>query len=149
MDKQLNNNVPSNFTLGGNNVPSNFTLGGKNGITPDQKALSGRAITPDQKALTGRAIIALLAKQRVIEQLVQSLTQSPYKDDLCQDLYVDLLNKDENLITGMYYRGELLYFIRRMVSNNINSTTSPFYQKYERFRNLSTDLNDINDEPAV
>lgn len=113
------------------------------------KQLNKNAITPDQKALSGRAIIALLAKQRVIEQLVQSLTQSPYKDDLCQDLYIDLLNKDENLITGMYYRGELLYFIRRMVSNNINSTTSPFYQKYERYRNLSTDLNDIKDEPTV
>ena len=115
----------------------------------EDKQLNKNEITPDQKALSGRAIIALLAKQRVIEQLVQSLTQSPYKDDLCQDLYIDLLNKDENLITGMYYRGELLYFIRRMVSNNINSTTSPFYQKYERYRNLSTDLNDIKDEPAI
>ena len=113
------------------------------------KQLNKNEITPDQKALSGRAIVALLAKQRVIEQLVQSLTQSPYKDDLCQDLYIDLLNKDENLIIGMYYRGELLYFIRRMVSNNINSTTSPFYQKYERYRNRSTDLNDIKDEPAV
>lgn len=103
----------------------------------------------EDNKLNKNGIITLLAKQRVIEQLVQSLTQSPYKDDLCQDLYVDLLNKDENLITGMYYRGELLYFIRRMVSNNINSTTSPFYQKYERFRNLSTDLNDIKDEPAI
>ena len=101
------------------------------------------------KQLNKNEIIALLAKQRVIEQLVQSLTQSPYKDDLCQDLYIDLLNKAEDLITGMYYRGELLYFIRRMVSNNINSTTSPFYQKYERFRSLSTDLNDIKDEPAI
>ena len=101
------------------------------------------------KQLSKNEIVALLGKQRVIEQLVQSLTQSPYKDDLCQDLYIDLLNKDENLITGMYYRGELLYFIRRMVSNNINSTTSPFYQKYERFRSLSTDLNDIKDEPAI
>ena len=101
------------------------------------------------KQLNKNEIVSLLAKQRVIEQLVQPLTQSPYKDDLCQDLYIDLLNKDENLITGMYYRGELLYFIRRMVSNNINSTTSPFYQKYERYRNLSTDLNDIKDEPAV
>ena len=101
------------------------------------------------KQLNKNEIITLLGKQRVIEQLVQSLTQSPYKDDLCQDLYIDLLNKDENLITGMYYRGELLYFIRRMVSNNINSTTSPFYQKYERFRSLSADLNDIKDEPAI
>ena len=101
------------------------------------------------KQLNKNEIISLLAKQHVIEQLVQSLTQSPYKDDLCQDLYIDLLNKAEDLITGMYYRGELLYFIRRMVSNNINSTTSPFYQKYERFRNLSTDLNDIKDEPTV
>ena len=101
------------------------------------------------KQLNKNEIIGLLAKQHVIEQLVQSLTQSPYKDDLCQDLYIDLLNKDENLITGMYYRGELLYFIRRMVSNNINSTTSPFYQKYERFRGLSTDLNDIKDELTV
>ena len=101
------------------------------------------------KQLNKNAIIALLAKQRVIEQLVQSLTQSPYKDDLCQDLYIDLLNKAEDLITGMYYRGELLYFIRRMVSNNINSTTSPFYQKYERYRNLSTVLIDIKDEPAI
>ena len=101
------------------------------------------------KQLNKNEIIGLLAKQHVVEQLVQSLTQSPYKDDLCQDLYIDLLNKAEDLITGMYYRGELLYFIRRMVSNNINSTTSPFYQKYERFRNLSTDLNDIKDEPTV
>ena len=101
------------------------------------------------KQLNKNEIIALLAKQHVIEQLVQSLTQSPYKDDLCQDLYIDLLNKADDLITGMYYRGELLYFIRRMVSNNINSTTSPFYQKYERYRNLSTDLNDIKDELTV
>ena len=86
-------------------------------------------------------IISKIAKQKTVEKLVKTYNfYSPYLSDLCQDIYIELLSKDNNLITGLYDRKEIEYYIRKMISNNINSTTSPYYKNYEKFRKTTTEI---------
>jgi hypothetical protein len=91
--------------------------------------------------MTKISVIDILARKRVIERLVKQYGfSSPYCKDLCQDLYIELLNKEEDLIVGLYEREEIEYYIRKMISNNINSSTSPFYKKYEKFRKKTSEI---------
>lgn len=98
-------------------------------------------IDDNVNCLTKRQTIDILASNKVIEKLVKRHNfSSPYCKDLCQDLYIELLNKDENLIVGLYERNEIEYYIRKMISNNINSSTSPFYKNYEKFRKTTSEI---------
>ena len=54
-------------------------------------------------------------------------------EDLEQDIYIALLEKDEHIIKSLYECDELKYYIARMVTNNLLSTTSPYYYKYRRY----------------
>lgn len=93
--------------------------------------------------MSNNEIIEKLAKERVVEMIVarQGLS-TPYKKDLCQDIYLDLLKKDCSLVAKLDDSGEMSYYITKMVKNNINSTTSPFYKNYEKFRKNSEELKD-------
>lgn len=54
-------------------------------------------------------------------------------DDLIQDIYLSLIDKGEAFLADLYSRrNELEYYVMRMVANNLNSKTSPYYQKYKR-----------------
>lgn len=92
-------------------------------------------------SLNKKQVICILARNKVIEKLVKRHNfSSPYCKDLCQDLYIELLNKDEKLIVGLYERNEIEYYIRKMITNNINSSTSPFYKNYEKFRKTTDEI---------
>lgn len=92
------------------------------------------------------AIIGELARQRRVEEMLKmEKVSSPYVSDLAQDIYLQLLEKDVALIEGLYERGELLYFVRKMITNNIFSVTSPYYRKYEDFRRRSDELKEYAD----
>ena len=91
-------------------------------------------------------IVDDLAKRKVIEHIVKKYNNdSPYIEDLCQDLYLDLLSKDESLIVGLYERNEVEYFIRKMISNNIRSNTSSFYKNYQKYRKMTDELTNENE----
>lgn len=97
--------------------------------------------------MTKFSVIDILAHDKVIERLTKKYSfSSPYCKDLCQDLYIELLNKDEELIVGLYVRDEIEYYIRKMISNNINSSTSPFYKNYEKFRKTTNDIDEQKDK---
>lgn len=67
--------------------------------------------------------------------------------DLAQDLYIDLMEKDEDRVVKMYESGQLKYFITRMCVNNIRSKNSPFWTNYKRFtNNMNEIIGDIEDE---
>lgn len=54
-------------------------------------------------------------------------------DDLVQDIYLSLIDKGEAFLADLYSRRtELEYYVMRMIANNLNSKTSPYYQKYKR-----------------
>lgn len=87
--------------------------------------------------------IAKLAKEKFVEKLVKSYyINSPYRDDLCQDLYIELLKKDQTLVQQLYDNNQLQYYIRKMITNNIKSKTSPYYKNYEKYRQLADNIDD-------
>lgn len=80
-------------------------------------------------------IIGELAQKKVIEEIITNI-KGVYTEDeqeLAQDLYLDLMNKEEDLIQKLYEEKSLKYYIARMVSNQINSVNSPYYYKYRRY----------------
>lgn len=80
------------------------------------------------------SIIEKLAKDKVIEDFILNITGVLGEDerDLAQDLYLDLMNKDEELIQKMDGDGSIKYFISRMVTNNIRSKNSRYYYRYKK-----------------
>ena len=95
---------------------------------------------------TKAEIIENLAKQQVVEDIILNIVGEIGADeqDLIQDIYLDLLNKDEEKITSMNDK-ELRYFIARMAVNNIASKTSPYYYKYKKNTRYTT-LEEIQDK---
>lgn len=92
-------------------------------------------------------IIEKIAKSKLVERLVKTYGLStPYYKDLCQDIYIDLINKKESLIVSLYESNEFEYYIRKMIKNNVNSTTSPFYKNYEKFRKTTDELQNEKQE---
>ncbi|MBP5785406.1 MAG: hypothetical protein J6W16_07485 [Methanobrevibacter sp.] len=88
-----------------------------------------------------------MAEYNTVERIIQNIgTQSPYAADLAQDIYEDLLKKDEDYIKKLWENNEMTFFLVRMVKNNINSVTSPFYRKYEMFRKKSDELKNEKEE---
>lgn len=84
------------------------------------------------------SIIQELAVNKTIEEIVSNIIKQPVTDDeedLIQDLYLYLMEKDDKLIEDLYNKNQLVFYITRMVINNIKSTTSPYYYKYRRWTN--------------
>ena len=91
-------------------------------------------------------IVKELAERRFVEEVMErNQLSSPYTADLTQDIYLQLLEKDSSLIEGLYDRGELEWFIRKMITNNLFSVTSPYYRNYEAFRQRSCEIKDYID----
>lgn len=84
-------------------------------------------------------IITSLAKEKKVEEIVNNIL--PYKtwqDDLVQDIYIELLEKDVTLLEDLYNKNQLKYYIVRMVKNNVISKTSRYYKKYINYEKRKT-----------
>lgn len=95
--------------------------------------------------MTKHEIIGSLAKDKFIEKCFRKMKicQGETKfnlDDLAQDLYISLLEKDDELIKGLYDRQELAFYITAMITNMVLSKSSPYYLNYKngRFTDIST-----------
>ena len=71
-------------------------------------------------------------KYTKLTEVCRKLTSDRYPDyeDLLHEVILELYSKDEELINGLIHRGELLYYIVRIMINQYHSSTSPFYSKY-------------------
>lgn len=79
-------------------------------------------------------IIDEISKDKLVEEIVYNIGSKGDEDlkDLIQDIYINLLEKEDNLIETLYNTNQLKYFIIRMVVNNIHSKNSPYYTKYKK-----------------
>lgn len=95
-------------------------------------------------------IIEELAKEKTVETIINNITHSnnDILNDLAQDIYIDLLNKEDELIIELYNNNQIKFFITRMVMNNWFSQNSPFYMKYRKF-SIMTDQYDTDDQDTV
>ena len=83
-------------------------------------------------------IVDELSKNSIVEKIIYKLlpcSKNPFDcpQDLIQDIYLILLNSDENLIVTLYDKGELGFYILRISRNQLLSKNSPYYTKYIRF----------------
>lgn len=96
--------------------------------------------------MTRNDIIDELARKRTIEGLIRNIknTEAAHNlQDLAEDLYLELLEKNEDLIVRMYNNNQLGFFIVRMIMNNIFSKNSRYYYRYKR---MQIDENKTNED---
>lgn len=88
-------------------------------------------------------IINELANNKIVENIIFNITHT-HIADLAQDVYLTLLEKNEELITSLYEKNELNYFITKIILNNLFSTTSPYYYNYKKHNKTTVDIEDVN-----
>ena len=93
-------------------------------------------------------IIDEISKQKVVEEIVYNIGDRGDEDlkDLIQDIYINLLEKEDDLIETLYNTNQLKYFIIRMVVNNIHSKNSPYYTKYKKDKINKVKIEELYDK---
>lgn len=85
--------------------------------------------------MTKYEVVAKIAEDKLIEKLIGRITKDNNENlnDLAQDLYMNLLEKDEEYILRLYNNNELKNFIAGMINNNYFSKTSRYYKNYRKY----------------
>ena len=89
--------------------------------------------------MTREEVVERIARERWIEECIKTVSGGVWRSeysDLVQDVLIELLNQEK--IVGLYQRGQLKYFIMRIVRNNLQSCTSRFFYRYRRFSLLNS-----------
>ena len=90
-------------------------------------------------------VIDELSKNATVERIVYKLlpcskNQFDCPEDLIQDIYLLLLEKDDTLIIDLHNKGELGYYLLKIARNQLLSKNSPYYTKYIKFGAQSDEL---------
>ena len=84
--------------------------------------------------MTKEEIVERVAKEGWVEECIKTVSGGVWRSeysDLVQDILMELL--DQTKIVDLYKKGQLKFYIMRIVRNNINSNTSRFFYRYRRF----------------
>ena len=93
-------------------------------------------------------IIDEISKQKVVEEIVYNIGDRGDEDlkDIIQDIYINLLEKEDSLIETLYSTNQLKFYIIRMVVNNIHSKNSPYYTKYKKDKINKVKIEELYDK---
>ena len=103
--------------------------------------------------MTKYEVIDIIAREHLVEKIVYKLlpcSKNPfdYPEDLIQDIYLILLNSDENLIVSLYNKGELGFYLLKVARNQLLSVNSKYYYTYIKLAAHSDDLSQANTIPV-
>lgn len=92
-----------------------------------------------------------IANERLVEEICKNLGVSPkYMDDLVQEIYLILLEYNQEKLQSIYDKGQLNFFLTRIIKNQYFSNTSPFFKKYRKYYDMVDDNNvvmyDVEDD---
>lgn len=100
--------------------------------------------------MTKNEVVEKLAKERTVEQICSNIAKSSDCDDtlkdLSQEIYLDLLSKDEEKIVNLYETNQIRFFVVRMVTNNLFSKNSPYYQVFRKNANTTVNIDGLKDK---
>ena len=93
-------------------------------------------------------IINEISKDKLVEEIVYNIGDRGDEDlkDLVQDIYINLLEKEDNLIETLYGTNQLKFYIVKMVVNNIHSKNSPYYTKYKKDKINKVKIEELYDK---
>lgn len=95
-----------------------------------------------------QSIINNIAKDRMVETIVANVAKDTTDEDLtdlCQDIYLALMEKDEETIEDLYTKKQLNYYVTRMVINNIDSSTSRYFYNYKKNKLKQISMDDYKE----
>ena len=103
--------------------------------------------------MTKYEVINIIAREHLVERIVNKLLSSsknPFDcpEDLIQDIYLLLLQKDDDLIVNLYNKDEIGFYLLKIARNQLLSKNSPYYQKYIRFQSNSDDITQATNIPT-
>lgn len=84
--------------------------------------------------------INYLAKNQIIENICRNIGYSETTEnikDLIQDIYLVIIQKDQDFIKGLIDRGEINYYIANIVYTQIRSNTSAYNKTYRHKKEIS------------
>ena len=95
--------------------------------------------------MTKYEVINIIAREHLVERIVTKLLSSsknPFDcpEDLIQDIYLLLLQKDDDLIVNLYNKDEIGFYLLKIARNQLLSKNSPYYTKYIKFRAYSDEI---------
>lgn len=82
-------------------------------------------------------IINKIAQERMVESMVQNIAHQSLNDDLsdlCQMIYLILLEYDEDKLQDLWEHHQMKFFIARIIVNQYRSSNSPFHLLFRKFR---------------
>lgn len=88
-------------------------------------------------------IIEEIANERMVERMVVNISHqelSPQLKDLCQMIYLILLEYDEKKIIDLHENKQMSFFLARIIINQFRSSHSPFHAIYRKFSSRSVDI---------
>lgn len=94
------------------------------------------------------SIIDEISKDKLVEEIVYNIGDRGDEDlkDLIQDIYINLLEKEDSLIENLYSTNQLKFYIVKMVVNNIHSKNSPYYTKYKKDKINKVKIEELYDK---
>lgn len=79
-------------------------------------------------------VIEKIVSDGIVEQIITNIgVTARYKDDLIQEIYLILMEYDRGKLEELYSNRQIAFFIARIIKNQYNSSTSPFYKKYRKY----------------
>lgn len=95
--------------------------------------------------MTKYEIIEELAREKFIEQSLSNISKGTFKntEDLAQDLYLKLLEKEDDKIVSLYENNQLKFFIVKMITTNLFSPRSDYAYDYKKWDDKKTDISTI------
>lgn len=88
-------------------------------------------------------IIEILAKNKRVEALVENIAHHSLTadlKDLCQMVYLILLEYDESKLQDLWLHKEMDFFIVRIITNQYRSSNSPFHTIYRKYQEKSISI---------
>lgn len=98
--------------------------------------------------MTKYQIIEQIARERRVETMLANIAKRPISgtmDDLCQMVYLILLEYDETKIADLWENGQINFFIARILLNQYKSTNSPFYKLFRKYESKATDIEAVRE----
>lgn len=84
------------------------------------------------------AIIA----SKIVEKMVHKVERnSSYIDDVINDIYIVLLEMDQDTLIELYKKNEINYYISRIVTNQL-SKNGQLNKKYKKWENKRLSINE-------
>ena len=103
--------------------------------------------------MTKYEVIDIIAREHLVERIVNKLLSSsknPFDcpEDLIQDIYLLLLQKDDDLIVNLYNKDEIGFYLLKIAKNQLLSVNSKYYYTYIKLGANSDDISEAAHIPT-